>query len=661
MGNLKVKLLILFIINNLIINHIKAQEIFDTTFMGEMILLKDVIVTAERTPIQAFQSGRVVKVISRDEIKNVPAHNIDALLEHVLYLDVRQRGASGVQSDINIRGGSFDQTLILLNGINISDPQTGHHNLNLPVDIDDISRIEILGGPAARSFGTNAFGGIINIITEEKNATNAHLRVSSGDFGFFKTGFSLSIPATSFRNYLSASFQSSEGYDKNTDYQIANIFYQNRIEIKSGQIDFQTGLTSRSFGANSFYSPKYPDQYENIRTFFTSIRLDINNTKTNISPYLYWRYNQDQFALFRKNPPEWYKTDNYHLTDVKGCGLDFSRPFQSGTLSGGIDFRYEKILSNVLGEMLPQPVHIPWKDSLMFTRGHTRFHTAIFLDYSTTIRKLYLSTGVMLAYNSDNKSLLSLYPGLDISYRLTETVRWFASVNRSLRLPTFTDLYYNSPVQRGNPDLLAEKAVAIESGIKFNHKNFTGYTSVFSRMGREIIDWVKYPDDSIWVSMNHTEVNVNGFELFIEWKSPETTDKNLSMESVKFGFSYLNPDKKSGEMQSKYSLDVLSHRIDFGIEYKLIAKILANLRLSYRCRAGGYQPFENNNYLSEIKYPDIYIADGKISREFKSFTIYVEATNILNTKYYDNANVPEPGRWIKAGVMLDVLKAVEMF
>ncbi|NMC40424.1 MAG: TonB-dependent receptor, partial [Bacteroidales bacterium] len=418
--------------------------------------------------------------------------------------------------------------------------------------------------------------------------------------------------------------------------------------------DFQAGFTSRAFGANSFYSPRYPDQYENIRTFSTGIRLSNNNTKTNVSPYFYWRHNRDQFALFRKNPPEWYKTDNYHLTDVKGYGLDLSHSFLTGTLSGGLDFRHEKILSNVLGEILSRPVTIPWEDTLLFTRGRKRFHAGIFLDYSATIRKFYLSAGVMLAFNSGNRTLLSLYPGLDLSYRLSERVRWFASVNRALRLPTFTDLYYNSPVQKGNPSLLPEKAVAIESGIKINYSNLKGNFSFFRRMGKEIIDWVKYPYDSIWISMNHTRVNVNGFEFFIEWKPLKTADEKFSLKSVKLGYGYLNPDKESGEMQSKYSLDVLSDRVDFGMEYSLIADILMSLRLSYRCREGGYQPFENNRYLPEVKYPDTFVADGKISREFKSFNVYVEVTNILNTRYYDNANVPEPGRWIKAGINLRI-------
>lgn len=646
--------LILFITSFFLLTEVKTQEVDDTAAAGKNILLEDIVVTAERTPVQPFRSGRVIKVITNEEIRCMPAQSIDALLEHVLFLDVRQRGANGVQSDVSIRGGSFDQTMILLNGINISDPQTGHHNMNLPVDADDISRIEILGGPGARCFGANAFGGVINVITKREKANNAHLRVSAGDFGLLKAGLSTSVTKGPSRNFLSASFHSSEGYEKNTDYRITNLYYTNRIEIKPGRIDFQAGFTSRAFGANSFYSPRYPDQYENIRTFFTGIRLSNNNTKTNVSPYFYWRHNRDQFALFRKNPPEWYKNDNYHLTDVKGYGLDLSRSFLTGTLSGGLDYRHEKILSNVLGEILLQPVVIPWEDTLLFTRGHTRFHAGIFIDYSATIRKFYLSAGVMLAFNSGNRALLSLYPGLDLSYRLSERVRWFASVNRALRLPTFTDLYYYSPVQKGNPGLLPEKAVAIESGIKINYSNLKGNFSFFRRMGKEIIDWVKYPYDSIWISMNHTRVNVNGFELFVEWKPLKTADERFSLKSVKLGYGYLNPDKESGEMQSKYSLDVLSNRVDFGLEYSLIAKILMSLRLSYRCREGGYQPFENNRYLPEVKYPDTFVADGKISREFKSFNVYVEVTNILNTRYYDNANVPEPGRWIKAGINLRI-------
>ena len=139
----------------------------DTTEVKMQYDLDEIEVTAQRSPALFSQVAQIISVIEKEEIEATSSQSIQDLLEYVAGVDVRQRGAEGVQADISIRGGTFDQTLILLNGINITDPQTGHHNLNLPVSIAQVERIEILEGPAARIYGPNAFSGTINIVTKK--------------------------------------------------------------------------------------------------------------------------------------------------------------------------------------------------------------------------------------------------------------------------------------------------------------------------------------------------------------------------------------------------------------------------------------------------------------------------------------------------------------
>ena len=163
------------------------------------------MVTAGRTPVEAQQAARIVTVITKSEIERAPAQNLNDLLRYVAGVDIRQRGPFGAQADISIRGGTFDQTLILLNGVNITDPQTGHHNLNLPIDIESIERIEILQGPAAKSFGPNAFNGAINIITG--NSKPNHIRSSGmfGQYGLYKASVNISNTIGNFEHFLSIS------------------------------------------------------------------------------------------------------------------------------------------------------------------------------------------------------------------------------------------------------------------------------------------------------------------------------------------------------------------------------------------------------------------------------------------------------------------------
>jgi iron complex outermembrane receptor protein len=140
----------------------------DTT----IIELSDVIITENRMQTPFSESARSMYVITKSQLASLPVQSVAEALTYVPGVDIRQRGPMGIQTDIGIRGGTFDQTLILINGVKVSDPQTGHHSFNLPLNLDNIERIEVLKGQGARIYGQNAFNGAINIITKvpEKKA-----------------------------------------------------------------------------------------------------------------------------------------------------------------------------------------------------------------------------------------------------------------------------------------------------------------------------------------------------------------------------------------------------------------------------------------------------------------------------------------------------------
>ena len=172
----------------------------------DSVNVDEVVVSANRTPSVYSQTSRVVSIISSKELKNLPVQTIQDVIEYALNADIRQRGSHGVQADVCLRGGSFDQTLILLNGVNISDPQTGHHNLDLPVNIENIERIEILQGPGSRVFGPNAFTGAINIITNNnKQNDNVNISLMGGEHNFFSGFLSSSYNLNKVKNFVSIS------------------------------------------------------------------------------------------------------------------------------------------------------------------------------------------------------------------------------------------------------------------------------------------------------------------------------------------------------------------------------------------------------------------------------------------------------------------------
>ena len=575
--NKVIKICTLCIIYNIIVFPEKAQSqgTIDS-LQVKSYELGDVVVTAGRTPIESQQAARIVSVITKSEIERAPAQNLNDLLRFVAGVDIRQRGAFGTQADISIRGGSYDQTLILLNGVNVTDPQTGHHNLNLPIDLESIERIEILQGPAAKSFGPNAFNGAVNIITG--NSKQNHIRSSGmfGQYGLYKASVNISNTVRNFGHFLSISRMSSDGYIKNTDFSTANIFYQARYKYKGGTIDFQTGYNTKDFGANSFYSLKYPNQFEATKTEFVSLKYQ-SNTRIKFAPTFYLRRNLDLFELKRNNDSVPF---NHHQTSTAGLNLNVWTTHRFGKTSLGIDFRNEHIISNVLGNMLNIPVEVPNFNNVFYTKYYNRMNTSIYAEHTVSWKMLTVTAGVMAHHNSDLKGF-GIYPGIDISYRFNDYFKLYSSANKTLRMPTFTDMFYKSPVQQGNPGLKPEEAVTIEGGIKYNNSFLKGNISAFRRWGYNMIDWVKNPspDSIIWRSMNHAQINFTGMECSLTLTPPQTGPFER-IQSIRLSYSFLQADSNRNNMLSKYALDYLSNQITTSIDVRIAWKLYTSSRIN---------------------------------------------------------------------------------
>src|SRR5665648_449635 len=436
----------------------KPEYVFaqaDSTKVSMEYNLDEVEVSAQRAPVAFSQVARIVSVISREEIEAAPVQSIQELLEYALSVDVRQRGVHGVQADISVRGGSSEQTLILLNGISISDPQTGHHALNLPVSLKNIQRIEILEGPAARVFGPNAFSGAINIITSPDGETSVKLDVSGGQHKLADVNVSGNLNTGAWNQFIAFNRMSSDGYIDNTDFKTWNAFYQTELKTKPGKLDFQIGRTNKAFGANSFYSATYPNQYEETKTTFASLKFQ-SGTKIHLTPSIYWRRNQDRFELFRSDAttwPSWYKGHNYHLTDVFGSNLNAWFASRFGKTAFGAEIRTENVWSNVLGEALTTPIAVPGESGQFFTKSYSRTTISYFAEHSVYLKKLTVSAGAMTNWISDLDFGWNIYPGLDASYALSNHVKIYGSFSTNINTTgiefsgnIFPEKIWNKPI-----------------------------------------------------------------------------------------------------------------------------------------------------------------------------------------------------------------------
>ena len=646
---------------------ITMATVQDTSEVKMEYDLDEIEVSAQRTPALYSQVARIISVIESKEIEAAPAQSVQDLLEYVAAIDVRQRGTEGVQADVSVRGGTFDQTLILLNGINITDPQTGHHNLNLPVSLAQIERIEILEGPAARVYGPNAFSGAINIVTRQSANSEISVAVSGGSFGYFDGNLSGSFSTGKMQHMLAFNGKRSDGYTNNTDFDELNGFYSNQLNTEKGALKFQLGLSEKGFGANSFYTPKYPNQYEATKTLFTSLKWE-GNGPLHLTPVVYYRRHHDRFELYRTDKyqstddgysvwqndtlPGWYTGHNYHLTNVYGANLNSWVKWGAGKTAFGVEFRREQIYSNTLGQDMDEPKDVPGEDA-QFTKSDDRNTVSGFLEHAYYINKWTFTAGLMANYISGSDLGLNVFPGIDISYNVSDAVKLYSSYNTSLRMPTFTDLYYVGPSNIGNPDLKPEKSATLEGGLKLLSKLVHGHAVLFYRHGKDIIDWVKEdPTLEIWQPQNLTEINNLGTE--IQAQVLLRNELGNQYPNIQISYLYNNLEKGNADFVSNYALDNLKHKLVASVSEQLLKGLTFDLRFVFQDREGSYTQFENKVPVGEVAYDPFLVFDGKLSYRRNQFSVFASVNNIFDKQYNDIGNVIQPGRWFKTGVIYKI-------
>ncbi len=620
----------------------------DSLTVSKNVDMNEVVINAVATKNVYSELSRIVISISRDEIGNAPVHSVQDLLEQVLGADVRSRGALGVQADVSLRGGTFDQVLVLLNGVNITDPQTGHHNLNLPLDLESVDRIEILQGPGTRVYGPNAFTGAINIVTGEQKNSGAKVGVTAGGYGYLNGFGSAAWAKKNFRSFISVSHARSDGYSPNTDFNSRSLFYHGQLFSLLGTTSLQAGFSDKGFGAASFYTPKYPNQYERTKSFFSSISQVKTIWDFTINTQAYWRRHQDRFELFRDNPAFWYKNHNYHLTDVIGGKLHGNYNTEYSRTSIGAEYRYEHIYSNVLGILFADTLDVPGESNGFFNRQKARHNVNFNLEQTFYFQGFVVSAGAMALWNSDfgwDKSF-----GIDASYAVLNTTRVFGSINQSLRLPTFTDLYYNGPTNVGNPDLKPEHALSYEVGIKSSFKNSLMQLSLIRREGSDIIDWVKDPADAKYKTRNLTNVTTNGIEVGGQYSFGELFLQASNSSKLQVTYSYYRNEKESGGLISAYSLDYLKQKLSMNLTSTLYKGIGFTVKATYQDRAGSFTTAANQ----EVSYSPFTLCDIRVFKTFKHLMIFGEVANVFDKDYADIGNIDQPGRWFKGGFKFDI-------
>jgi outer membrane cobalamin receptor len=561
-----------------------------------------VVVTGTLSPEPLANIGRTLVVLTREDFAHLPLTSIADALRLVAGVDARERGPRGVQTDLSLRGAGFGQTLVLVDGTRLNDAQSGHHNGDIPVALDDVERIEILQGAGASLHGADAVGGTINVITRRR-APRLSADLAAGRHALVETAVSAGLDRGEAGAHLfSGELRRSSGFMPVRDHDVRLARYQAVIGRHSTA---SVAHLDKSFGAAGFYGPAPSREWTEQTLGRAEHRYDRGRGWLGRLDGAY-RTHGDRFIYDERNPA---LSENVHRTHAATVHLRGFRAFTSSTaLSMGAGGGGDWIRSTNLGE-------------------HAVTRASAFAELRQALGHAVL-VHPSLRMDTYSRFGTAWSPAVSITGRGSARVRWRASVSRAFRVPTFTELFYTDPNHQAAGRLTPETGWTADGGSDWTAGPWSGSLTLFRRWEADVIDWVRASPAERWRTVNVRRVRTTGVETGIRRR---VARGRLSVE-----YAWTSADAPSLDLLSKYVLDYARHSLA-GSAVGEWRRLMVGARLEVRQRVGrdAYQ-----------------LLDLRVGRRFDRVEVYVDTLNALGTRYQEVGGVVMPGRWVKAGVRL---------
>ncbi len=530
-----------------------------------------------------------------------------------LPLDLQSRSPQGgIQTDFSLRGSAFQGVLLVLDGQRINDPQTGHHNSDIPLTSEDFQRIEVMPGVSSSVFGPDAIGGAINILLKKPKENRRVLRLEGGQHKNFCGLFSVTQKIDNLGVRLSLENEESRGFREDTDFKNFNATFNSLLETPDGDFDLNWGYQEKEFGAFDFYTPgsNYPSQ-EWTKTYLLNTAFNLDKGGLILRPNFLWRRHYDKFILDKTQVRTTYL--NHHRTDIFTPNIYAQKEIHYlGKVGLGLEYGEERINSTNLGK-------------------HNRNHKSVFLDDAKDFSD-GLSGG--LSFRRDNfDGFDPVYTGsLNLKYALSQKSAVQVGISRSMRIPSFTELYYSDPTTLGNAGLSAEKTLNYQIGYDYRQKGLSSGITFFLRQEEDFIDWVKVsPAQSKWQVDNISSADVFGIENYC------TLDINAYLK-LEANYTYINKRSTDQGYLYKYGPNFARHLLNS----------LCKLRLPFGTQTIGFV------YKKKSGRGGWFLVDLGLSYDMnKHSQVFLKVSNLLDKKYQEIVGIPQPGRWIEGGLRFE--------
>jgi len=607
--------------------------------------LSDVVVTASMLPQQEKETGRNIVSIKGSSLQNLPISSIDELLKYLPGIETQQRGPAGTQSNIIIRGGTFQQVLVIIDGIRINDPLTGHFNSYIPLHPEDINRIEIIKGAASAIYGSDAIGGVVNIITNGLQQKNQHkLSVGSkwGSYNSRSNNIWWGVQKEKWKLSVSSQENKADGENlRGTTGYYNNSFYAanfNYAFASNWKLHVLYANDSRDFNAQNFYTTfKSDTATEIVKSNWTQMGLSKQYTHKIVKFDVAYKNLSDRF---RFNPAGSFNENKTSLFVAQGS-VQFTRNPNHQIVTGA-QWIHKKIRSNDRG-------------------NHELAHGAAFVIATHKLPKnIFINESLRIDWDqSYGWIIIPQVNGSWVNGNLTTR----ASMGKGVRDADFTERYnnYNKSLvtggSMGNPYLQAEKSWSYELGADYRMgSNFKWGATIFLRDQNNLIDWTPTPypmmprqsnlviTGNYSLATNISSVKTKGIETDLTYNKKWGEDYEINLSTGLVWLSSTSPNKTPSFYISSHARFLWNEQIIFRAR-----KLQLSVNSVYKIRNT-----QTASAINATLSPNYFLVNSKCAYLFnkRKGNVFLEVTNLTNTAYSDLLGAIMPSRWIAAGFQL---------